>query len=215
MSDFTLEVSKRETKGKNANRQLRASGKVPAVVYGRGKPPVAIEVEQRSFDELLRKSNDNPVFLLKMVGTDQSRHTMIRELQRNPVTGKLIHVDFQRVDLDEKVRVDVAIEIHGEAFGVKTEGGLLDFITREVEVLCLPNKIPAKIDVDVTEFHVGQHLEAGQLELPDDVELHVEPSRVILSISGKMMAEEDDVEDDGMIEKVSAEPEVIGRKADE
>ncbi len=217
MSHVTIEVEPRDNRGKNANRKLRATGQVPAVVYGGGKEPVPIQIQKRAFEDLLRATGgENALFLLKLADTDKSRHAMIREVQHNHVTGDLLHVDFLRVMLDQQVRAMVRIELEGEPVGVKTEGGLLDFVTREVEVLCLPEQIPASFKVDVSALQVGQHLEAEVLELPEGVELHVAPERVIVSIAmPRGGAEEEEAEED-LLETITAEPEVIGRgKTDE
>ncbi len=215
MSEIVLEVFEREVSSKNANRRLRATGQVPAVVYGGGKDPVPIRVHERRVEEILKSgTGGNTVFLLKLHGTDHQRHAMIRELQSDAVTGEMIHIDFQRIDMDHKVRVEVPIELHGEAFGVKNEGGFIDFVTREIEVECLPNKIPAHIDLDVTALHVGQHVEAGDLELPEGVELLLEPERVIISLALRKTAEieeEEVAEEELLLEAESEEPEVIQR----
>lgn len=218
MSHLTIEVQKRDTRGKNANRKLRAAGQVPAVVYGAGKDSVAIQVGKRELDDLMRTaSSDNVIFLLKMAGTDQSRHTMIREMQRNAVNGELFHVDFQRVLLDQKTHASVQIHLHGEPFGVKTEGGLLDFVTREIEVECLPDKIPPHIDVDVSEMRIGQHIEVKELELPEAVELLGDETRTIVSITAKkgVAEEEAEEEEEGLLEAATSEPEVIGKGKDD
>lgn len=213
MSDLILEVQKREPGSKNVNRRLRASGIVPAVVYGGAREPVAIQVGHRKVEELMRSTGtEHSVFLLKLEGTDKSRHTMIRELVTDSMTGQMIHIDFQRIDMDSAVRVEIPVEVHGIAYGVKTDGGLLDFVTRQVEVECLPNKIPAHLDLDVTELHVGDHVEASALELPEGVELVSEPTQVIVSIKGKPLAElgvDEDAED--LLTAEAAEPEVIGQ----
>ncbi len=214
MSEIVLEVHSREATGKNANRRLRASGEVPAVVYGAGQDPAPIRVRERKVEEILKTgSGGNTVFLLQLHGTDKKRHAMIRELQTDALTGEMIHIDFQRILMDQKVKVLVHIELEGEAQGVRTEGGLLDFVTREVEVECLPNKIPQSISLDVSELHIGQHIEASDLELPDDVELLLDPERVIISITAQKAVEEEteESEDDLLLEAVSAEPEVIQR----
>ncbi|HEX9730676.1 MAG TPA: 50S ribosomal protein L25 [Thermoanaerobaculia bacterium] len=214
MSHVNIEVEKRETRGKNANRQLRAAGRVPAVVYGGAREPVAIHLGKRQIEELLKTTGgENAVFLLKLAGTEQSRHTMLREIQQDAITGGLIHVDFQRVSLDETVRVAVSIELQGEAFGVKNESGLLDFVTREVEVECLPDKIPSRLVVDVSELHVGQHVEARQLPLPAEVKLLVEPERVIASLVARrgLGLDEEAAEGEALLEQIAAEPEVIKR----
>ena len=214
MSEIVLEVHEREATGKNANRRLRAGGEVPAVVYGAGLEPSAIRVPERKVVEILKSgSGGNTVFLLQLHGTDKKRHAMIRELQTDSLTGEMIHIDFQRILMDQKVRVMVPIELEGEAEGVKTEGGLIDFVTREVEVECLPGKIPQHITLDVTPLHIGQHVEAGELELPEGVSLHVDPERVIVSLAVRRVVEEvaEEGEEDLLIEAEAEEPEVIQR----
>ncbi len=213
MSEIVLEVHEREAQGKNANRRLRASGEVPAVVYGGGQDPASIRVQDRKVEEILRSgSGGNTVFLLKLHGTDQKRHAMIRELQTDSLTGAMIHIDFQRILLDQKVKIMVPIELEGEAEGVKTDGGLLDFVTRDLEVECLPNKIPQSIVLDVTPLHIGQHVEAAELELPDDVELLTDPERVIVSVAvPKVVEEEVEEEDELLLEAEAEEPEVMQR----
>jgi large subunit ribosomal protein L25 len=212
MSELTLEVQPREERGKNSNRQLRAKGLVPAVVYGAGREPLAIQVEKRTLLNLMRSTEGhNPVFLLQLAGTDKSRHAMIREMQVHPVTRHVLHVDFQRVLMTEKVRVAVHVELTGVPVGVKVDGGLLDFVTREVHVECTPDKIPAKLVLDVSGLHIGQHVEARDLTLPDGVELTDEPGRVIASVSHSRAAEAAPAAEETLLEAEAAQPEVIKR----
>jgi large subunit ribosomal protein L25 len=217
MNDLTIEVQRRETLGKNANRRLRTTGQVPAVVYGAGRDPLNIQVEAEKVEQLLKSgSGENTVFLLKLAGTDQSRHTMIRELQTDAITGEMIHIDFLRILLDQKVRVMVPVKLEGEAPGVKTDGGMLDFITRELELECLPNDIPRYLTADISDLRIGQHLEARQLELPEEVTLLGEPERVLVSVAQSRVAVEEEEEGDELLETASPEPEVVGQgKAEE
>ncbi len=205
---MNIEVSPRQQTGKNANRRSRANGKIPAVVYGGGRESVAIEVDRKTLMDMMRNhQGENPIFLLKL--GDKERHAMIRNMQTDPVSRMVIHIDFQRVLMDQKVRVSVPVELVGTAFGVKTEGGMLDFVTREVHVECLPGEIPKHIDLDVTGLHVGQHAEAKDLKLPQGVTLLDEPERVIVSLGhGKLEAAA--AEGEGR-----TEPEVIARKKGE
>ena len=214
MSELTIEVSRREHQGKNKNRQLRAQGMVPAVVYGGQRDSVPIQVERRKIEEMLRNSeSDNPVFLLKL--GEKSRHAMIREMQTNSVTGQMLHLDFQRVLMDQVVRVTVPIELQGVAYGVKNESGIVDFVTREIEVECLPGNIPNSIEIDITALHVGQHLEVHQLDLPDGVEVQEEPQRVLVSIAApRLEVEVEEEEDDGLLGGEAKEPEVLKQKGD-
>jgi large subunit ribosomal protein L25 len=212
MSELTLQVQPREEKGKNSNRQLRAKGMVPAVVYGAGREPLPIQVEKRTLLNLMRSTEGhNPVFLLQLAGTDKSRHAMIREMQVHPVTRHVLHVDFQRVVMTEKVRVAVHVELLGIPVGVKVDGGILDFVTREVHVECTPDKIPAKLSVDVSDLHIGQHLEAKDLALPEGVHLTDEPGRVIASVSHSRAAEAVATTEEALIETEADQPEVIKR----
>jgi large subunit ribosomal protein L25 len=210
MSELSIDVQKRTETGTNANRRLRQSGKIPAVVYGGGKDTVPIVVDRKTLIDLMKSGeNENAIFLLKLADSGgQERHAMIHDLQIDPLTRQVIHIDFQRIVMTEKVRVQVPIELTGTAYGVKTEGGMIDFVHREVAVSCLPGDIPGHIELDVTDLHVGQHVEARELKLPDGVDLAEEPDRVIISLSHTKAEESAGAE--------GAEPEVIKRgKSDE
>jgi len=215
MSDMTIEVQPREATGKNANRKLRAAGRVPAVVYGAGKDAVAIQLERRDLLDLLRGTqNRNPIFLLKLGETGQSRHAMIRDMDVDPVNRQVRHVDFLRILMTEKLHVAVHIELLGVPDGVKNEGGVLDFITRQVEVECLPDKIPSHLEIDVSDLNLGQHIEVSALELPEGVELYEGHDKVIASVkmSKAALADEEELEEDEeLLEAESDEPQVIGK----
>ncbi|MBW8874957.1 MAG: 50S ribosomal protein L25 [Acidobacteria bacterium] len=200
---MTIEVQPREETGKNANRRSRARGKIPAVVYGGGKESVSIEVDRKTLVDMMKgHGGENPIFLLKL--GDKDRHAMIRNLQVDPVSRQVIHIDFQRVLLDQKVRVSVPVELVGTPVGVKVDGGLLDFVTREVHVECLPGQIPKHLEADVTNVHVGQHVEVRDLKLPEGVVVLDEPDKVLASIThGRLEAEAEGTE------AGQAEPEVI------
>jgi large subunit ribosomal protein L25 len=183
MSELTIEVQERTATGTNNNRRLRSRGQIPAVIYGAGLGALPIHVERKRFVDLLRKSGgDNAVFLLKLGDGSQERHAMIRDVQLDPITREIMHLDFLRVVMTEKVRVTVAVELTGIAHGVKVEAGVLDFSHREVHVECLPGDIPARLELDVTELHLGHHLTAGDLKLPGGVTLLDEPERVLVSV---------------------------------
>ncbi len=216
MNDVTIEVQRREGTGKSAARRLRKAEMIPAVLYGGEREPVAIQVPRKMMITLFKSGgSDNRIFLLKLSGTDQTRHAMIRDLQVDPITNQVAHIDFQRIDMKKSLRVKVAVELLGIAYGVKTEGGLLDFVTRELEVECLPGAIPQKLVVDINEVHVGQHLEAKDVVLPEGVSLVGEPDRVLLSV-GHARVETEGVEAAAPAAE-GTEPEVIqrGKKEEE
>ncbi len=218
MSERTIDVTRRQTVGANANRRLRAAGKVPAVVYGGGKDTVPVQIDRKTLVDLLKSGgSENAIFLLKLADSGgQERHAMIRDLQVDPMSRQVVHVDFQRILMTEKIRVQVPVELTGTAYGVKVEGGFLDFVHREALVECLPGDIPRSIELDVTPLHVGQHVEARELQLPEGVSLAEEPDRVIVSLVHAKAEAAAAAGGEGLIEAAKAEPEVVKRgKADE
>ncbi len=184
MAEVTLEVTRRERSGKEYAKKLRQDGKIPAVVYGGHKEPVAITVERKSVSDLIQKSDHGirSIFLLKMSGTDQQRHAMIKDMQMDPISRRMTHIDFVRVVMDEVVRVTVPVNITGNSIGVK-EGGILDWQIRELHVECLPNAIPDKIDVDITNLGAHEQVRVSDLQLPDGVKVAEDVHRVIVGVT--------------------------------
>ena len=208
MAEVTLEVSKRDTTGKEIAKKLRREGRVPAVVYGGHRDPVAISVDRKSVSELIQKSEHGirSIFLLKMADSDQQRHAMIKELTIDPISRKMKHIDFVRVVMDEVVRVTVPVHVVGTAIGVK-EGGLLDFQVRELHVECLPNAIPDSIDVDVTSLAHHDYVRIKELKLPEGVKVLDDTERVVVGVThAKAEAAAEPAADAAA---VVAEPEVI------
>jgi large subunit ribosomal protein L25 len=208
MAEVTLEVSRRERSGKEYAKKLRQDGKIPAVVYGGHKEPVAITVERKSVSDLIQKSDHGirSIFLLKMSGTDQQRHAMIKDMQMDPISRRMTHIDFVRVVMDEVVRVTVPVNIIGNSIGVK-EGGILDWQIRELHVECLPNAIPDKIDVDITNLGGHEQVRVSDLQLPEGVKVAEDLHRVIVGVTSpraEIVAEVAAVAEPG-----AGEPEVI------
>lgn len=215
MEELVIEVERRSSAGKGSSRKLRQEGLIPAVVYGAGKETVPVTVDRHAVTELLRQERGmNTVFLLKMKGTKQERHAMLREAQIDPLTRKFIHMDFIRVLKGQVVKVEVPIALQGESKGVK-EGGLLDFVARSLHVECANEIIPQSIPVDITELLLGQHVSAGDLDLPEGVKLLDDPHKVIVVVEAHgAKAEEEAAE--AVAAPEGAEPEVIKRgKAEE
>lgn len=191
MKTIELAVEKRSTIGKGEARRSRAGGRIPAVVYGAGKPNVPISVDRKALSDAFRGgAGENAIFLLKLSGSDQSRHAMIREMQRDPVSRKPMHIDFVRVLMDVKVKVEVPIEIVGIAKGVKTDQGILDVVTREIEIECLPTDIPAHIPVDVTELAIGDAIRVSQLVPVAGVTIVDNPEKVVVHVTHPTREEE-------------------------
>jgi len=191
MKTIELAVEKRSTIGKGEARRSRAEGRIPAVVYGAGKPNVPISVDRKALSDAFRGgAGENAIFLLKLSGSDQSRHAMIREMQRDPVSRKPMHIDFVRVLMDVKIKVEVPIEVVGIAKGVKTDQGILDVVTREIEIECLPTDIPAHIPVDVTELAIGDAIRISDLKPVPGVTIVDNPEKVVLHVTHPTREEE-------------------------
>ena len=139
---------------KNAARRVRVSGKIPAVVYGAGLDPVAVTVDPRIITRILHsESGHNTIFDLNIEGGAAAK-AMIVDWQNEPIKGKLLHIDLKRIAMDKTMRVSVPVQLVGIPTGVKTQGGILDQVMREVEIECLPGDIPSHIDVDVTNLEL-------------------------------------------------------------
>jgi large subunit ribosomal protein L25 len=168
--DATLEAVKREGRGKNEANRLRASGKIPAIFYGpgkEGKAPegVAIAVDPKAMLRILHSDTGaNTLINLKLDGLEA--RVMVREYQLDPITHHLLHADFYQLAMDKAIVVTVPVIVKGESKGVKQQGGLLDFVTRDIEVECLPTDIPENITVDVSELMLHESIRVR--DLPTD-----------------------------------------------
>jgi large subunit ribosomal protein L25 len=158
--EAVLDAIKRSTRGKNEARRLRASGKIPAVLYGAqkaGDPPAPeqVTVDPKPFMRILHsKSGLNTLITLKLEGTADTR-VLVKNVQLDPVTHHLLHAAFYRVNMDRKIQVTVPVLLKGESRGVKQDGGVLDFVHREIVVEVLPANIPDSIEVDISELGIG------------------------------------------------------------
>jgi len=189
MSEEIIPVAKRETTGKVSNNALRNAGMIPAVIYGLNEPPVAVAISPKIVARIIASDTGmNSLIHLQREGTDIKRHVIIKDVQRHPVTGRLSHVDFMRVDPTHRVRVHVPIRLKGMPQGVK-EGGILDFTHREIEVECLPNLIPAHVDINVEHLKIGESLRLDQVVLDPHLTLHGDAHNVVCSVLGKQAEE--------------------------
>lgn len=191
MGEISLAVEVREGTGKGPNRQLRRNGRIPAVVYGTKLDSVSISLDPSVLDKLIKTSHAGLNTLIDLEGPSEvsGRTVLIKELQREPVRGALIHADLFEIDADVKVRVNVPIHLAGIAHGV-TMGGLLDHALREIEIDCLARAIPDEIIVDVSGLDVGESVHVSDLDLPADVELHTPADLSVVSVVAPLEAED-------------------------
>lgn len=204
-----IKAEKRENTGKGPARQLRRKGKIPAVLYGPDVSGVSLVMERKDVNRIL-KEGENVIFKVNYDG--ESWDVMIKELQSDPVTDELYHVDLIQVAMDKPIRVYVPIHHVGEPVGVKSEGGIADWMTREVEIECLPKDIPEEIVIDISSLHVNQSLRVEDLVPPEGVKIVTNPETVLLVIEAPVeeaaVAAEEEISEE-------EEPEVISKAKEE
>jgi large subunit ribosomal protein L25 len=167
---------------KNAARRVRAAGNIPAVLYGSGHEPVAVEVDPKQISRILySEAGHNTIFDVNVTGQPTAK-AMIVDSQREPINDKLIHIDLKRIALDKLLRVHVRVKLLGIPVGVKTEGGILDQVLREVEIECLPADIPSHIDVDVTGLAMHGVLRVSDLPHLDKVKYLTSPDATVAHV---------------------------------
>jgi large subunit ribosomal protein L25 len=216
-SDITVAAEPRSERGKNEARRLRVRGMAPAVVYGAGKSAVPVSISPKEINRILHsKSGHNTIFNVH-IGDGETTPVMIVDWQNDPIRENLLHVDLKRVDLTKSLRVKVPVMTSGEARGVKEQGGLLEVITREVEIECLPIDIPEQFAVDVSALMLHQAVRASELVLSGSVKLVSPADQVlahVIAVKAEAVAEPTAVEG---APAAAAEPEVIkkGKKEED
>ena len=180
--NIVVKTEKRQALGSNASRRLRAQGFVPAVLYGESMETTPLVLNKKDIVQILRlETGENTIFKVA-VGPD-AYDAMIKVTQVDPATDELLHVDLIRISMDKPVRVTVPVIHRGEPFGVKTEGGFIDFVTREVEVECLPRDIPESLTIDISELHIHQSFKVEGMAVPAGVKVITEPGTVLVLVS--------------------------------
>jgi large subunit ribosomal protein L25 len=180
--DITVAAEVRTSRGKNEARRTRKAGQIPAVVYGAFQDPVSIAVNPREILKIVRSNTGyNTIFTLAIQG-GESTPVMLVDRQVDPVKNTLLHADLKRIDLTKRIRVSIPVSTEGEPAGVKVQGGLLEIITRAIEIECLPDDIPEHFIVDVRELMIGQSKRASDIALSGSMKLTSSPETVIAHI---------------------------------
>jgi large subunit ribosomal protein L25 len=199
-----IEAQVRIPGGKNANKRLRKSGRIPAVVYGPGKQPVVVTVDPGVVKTILHsESGKNTIFSVSIDGTEQG-NAMVKDYQLDPVHGNLIHTDFLEIAMDRLLVVTVNVEIVGEAEGVKLDGGIMDLVTRSIEVECFPSDIPESIKVDVSALKINDYIRVKNIQPDAKIKILTEPEVVVVTI---VPPQKEELPAEAA--PVTAEPEVI------
>lgn len=195
MGQNTLMAEPREGTGKGVARKLRQAGRIPAVLYGRGRPSELLQLDPEALEQLIHsESGMNTLIDLEVRGRASGsgeRVVLVKELQRDPVRGIPLHVDLYHLDLENVVEVSVPIHLTGRPMGVELHDGILDHSLRELELSCLPRDIPEALEVDVAALDVGDTLHVRDLSLPGGVELRSDPDLSVASVVAARVVEEE------------------------
>jgi large subunit ribosomal protein L25 len=194
-----LKVTVRKTVGDGAARELRREGMIPAILYGPKAEPVMLSVMTKELETILVTSNIGQVLLNLLIqnGKQQSRTAMIKELQTQPISGNLLHVDFYEVAMDQKIKISIPVVTTGQAAGVE-EGGVLQLVRHEVEIFCFPNNIPESLEVDVTDMNIGDSKHIDAVSIDESFELVDESNFTLVTVlSPKAEEVEEEVVEEG------------------
>lgn len=208
MESIELKASVRKTVGNNPARALRREGKLPAVLYGPGKQPLLLSVDTHELELVVKGVSSAQLLLQLIIENDKhaKRRAMIKELQRHPLSREPLHVDFYEVSMDRKISVKIPVVTTGTSQGVAM-GGMLQIIRHELEVECLPNQIPEKIEIDITDLDIGDSVHVQEIPLAGEVEFPTDVNFTVLTVLSPTKEEEEVVETDEEGEELEMEAE--------
>jgi large subunit ribosomal protein L25 len=182
MAEILVDAKSRADRGKNAARRLRASGRIPAIVYGGKKDALAVSVDPKTLLKVLRSESGRNTILSLDLGDAGKASAILKSWQVDPINEKFIHADFYRIAMDVAIRVKIPILAKGEARGVKVDAGILEVIMRELEVECLPGDIPERIEVDVTDLGLHGAIRVSELKVSDKVKVLDEADQIVVHV---------------------------------
>lgn len=204
----------RASRGKNEARRIRVSGRIPAVIYGAFQDPRSVTVNPKDILRIIHsKTGHNSIFDVEVPGAEKTP-VIVADEQYHPVNGRLLHIDLKRIDLTRKLRVFIPVHTTGDAKGIKQQGGVLDLVTKQVEIECIPDDIPDEFVVDVSELMIGNSIRASQIPAKEGIRILTAPEIVIAHVVG---IKEEVVAAPEVAAAEPAEPEVAkkGKKEEE
>ncbi|MGI8961112.1 MAG: 50S ribosomal protein L25 [Bryobacteraceae bacterium] len=215
--ELTIAAESRDSRGKNEARRLRAKGSMPAVVYGGTTGPLPVAVSPKELTRILNSKTGHNTIFNPNVGGSEDTPVMIVDWQYDPIKNSLLHVDLKRIDLNQRIVVNVPVITQGEPKGVKVQGGLHEIVTREVQIECLPQEIPEHFIVDVAELMIGQSIRAGDIPMSGSLKLLSNPDTLVSHVVALKVEEEPAAAATVEVAAPTAEPEVIkkGKKEEE
>jgi len=213
VAEVGLQADVRDGRGKGVARRLRAAGKIPATMYGRGADPVALAVDARALNHTL--SGDAGMNVLIDLEVDGETHlTLAREVARNPVRGDILHVDFLKIAHDQKIHVDVPLHMEGEAPGTK-EGGVLEHNLWQLSVECFPTDVPDSITVDISSVGIGDSIRVGDIHPPEGARILNDEDEVVLTCLVPLLKTEAELEEVPLEGEAAAAAAAAGEAAPE
>jgi large subunit ribosomal protein L25 len=187
----TLNAEIREGVRKGANRRLRATGRVPAILYGKEQEPTLLSIDAREAERLFQQiSVENTIIELKVKGDKSKIQALVREVQVGAVRPDLVHIDFYKIQAGVKLEVEIPLEFVGIPNGVRQDGGILEQVIHEVPVRCLPDQIPESIEIDVTALEINDSLHISDLKVAEGIEILMDPDRTICVVQVPRAIEE-------------------------
>lgn len=215
MERITINVEKREETGKGAARALRRKDIVPGILY-RGGGSLPIKLPKKEIKQFINTTSGQQVMVNLRFNDGESKLALIKEFQVDPLRRELLHADFFEVSLTEKLKVNVRVSVTGEPIGVKRDNGILQYHLREIEIECLPDKVPGHVDIDASGLEIGQGLHVRDLKLGEDIKVITDPGEVIVNVIAPLVEAVAPTEEAAPAE-AAAEPEVMkkGKKEEE
>ena len=215
MDLIDLNTNTRTAKGNGPAKTLRREGRIPAVLYGRRTDPVLLSVSTHDLEAVLKKSAGGQALLNLMIqnGETTKKTAIIKELQTHPVSRDFLHVDFYEIDMKRKIRIKVPVIAKGKSKGVE-DGGTLQFVRRELEVLCLPIEIPEAFEVDITELEIGDSVHVNEIQLNENIEIP-EAEEVNFTVLTVVSPKAEEIVEEEIEEEVEAGEEAAAAEGDE
>lgn len=204
MEKIKLLAEVRESRGSSYSRNLRAKGQIPGVIYGKGREPLALSIDEKEIKKVIGKNS-----LIDLGFGEETASVVLKDIQRDPLRGNPIHFDFQEVDLKQRITITVSIHLEGTPAGIK-EGGILQQTLREVDLECLPTEMPNYLKVDISHLNVGESLHVNELVVPENLTILTSPEEVVVTIvtpTLNVIEEEEDVAEEEETEAASPEEE--------
>jgi len=216
MERVSIVVEKREKQGKGVARSLRKDGMVPAVLY-RGGGSQSIQLVKKDLAKLINAMSGEQVMVDLQFKDGEKKLALLKDYQVDPIRGELLHTDFFEVSLTEEVRIPIHVTTLGEPIGVRRDGGILQHTLREVMIECLPDRIPGKVEIDISKLEVGQSLHVGDLKFEEGIKVLADSNDVIVTVVAAVIEAAPVVAEEAEVAAAPAEPEVVkkGKKEEE